>query len=144
MFKVKRVMGYADLSRSQFTTKKFFDNGELKRVGDIYTPWPSWMIAARDAKDKKLEVMAEKLNQGVQYFREHQEESVEHIVGTMEYSQEDANAWLKTVKFSDNVRGVDSGVVEHTISILKKGGVLDDNNGGVEGMVAINRAQKGQ
>ncbi|KAI4745813.1 hypothetical protein E4T50_03789 [Aureobasidium sp. EXF-12298] len=127
-----------------FTTKKFYDNGELKRVGDIYTPWPSWMIAARDAQDKKLEVMAEKLNQGVQYFREHQEESVEHITGTMEYSQEDANAWLKTVKFADNVRGVDSGVVEHTISILQKGGVLDDNNGGVDGMVAINRSQKGQ
>ncbi|KAG9531400.1 periplasmic binding protein-like II, partial [Aureobasidium melanogenum] len=127
-----------------FTTKKFYDNGELKRVGDIYTPWPSWMIVARDAKDKKLEDMAEKLNQGVKYFREHQEESVEHITGTMEYSQEDANAWLKTVKFADDVRGVESSVVEHTISILKKGGVLDDNNGGVEGMVAISRSQKGQ
>ncbi|KAG9519701.1 periplasmic binding protein-like II, partial [Aureobasidium melanogenum] len=127
-----------------FTTKKFYDNGELKRVGDIYTPWPSWMIVARDAKDKKLEDMAEKLNQGVKYFREHQEESVEHITGTMEYSQEDANAWLKTVKFADDVRGVESSVVEHTVSILKKGGVLDDNNGGVEGMVAISRSQKGQ
>ncbi|KAH0012432.1 periplasmic binding protein-like II, partial [Aureobasidium melanogenum] len=127
-----------------FTTKKFYDNGELKRVGDIYTPWPSWMIVARDAKDKKLEDMAEKLNQGVKYFREHQEESVEHITGTMEYSQEDANAWLKTVKFADDVRGVESSVVEHTISILKKGGVLDDNNGGVEGMIAISRSQKGQ
>ncbi|KAG9557002.1 periplasmic binding protein-like II, partial [Aureobasidium melanogenum] len=127
-----------------FTTKKFYDNGELKRVGEIYTPWPSWMIVARDAKDKKLEDMAEKLNQGVKYFREHQEESVEHITGTMEYSQEDANAWLKTVKFADDVRGVESSVVEHTISILKKGGVLDDNNGGVEGMVAISRSQKGQ
>ncbi|KAI4739593.1 hypothetical protein E4T50_09957 [Aureobasidium sp. EXF-12298] len=127
-----------------FTTKKFYDNGELKRVGDIYTPWPSWMIVARDAKDKKLEDMAEKLNQGVKYFREHQEESVEHITGTMEYSQEDANAWLKTVKFADDVRGVESSVVEHTISILKKGGVLDDKNGGVEGMVAISRSQKGQ
>ncbi|KAG9657080.1 periplasmic binding protein-like II, partial [Aureobasidium melanogenum] len=127
-----------------FTTKKFYDNGELKRVGEIYTPWPSWMIVARDAKDKKLEDMAEKLNQGVKYFREHQEESVEHITGTMEYSQEDANAWLKTVKFADDVRGVESSVVEHTISILQKGGVLDDNNGGVEGMVAISRSQKGQ
>jgi hypothetical protein len=142
--KLRETVDHADSSLLQFTTKKFYDNGELKRVGDIYTPWPSWMIAARDAKDKKLEIMAEKLNQGVLYFREHQEESVEHITGTMEYSQEDANAWLKTVKFADNVRGVDSGVVEHTISILQKGGVLDDNNGGVEGMVAINRSQKGQ
>lgn len=102
------------------------------------------MIAARDAKDKKLEVMAEKLNRGVLWFREHQEEAVEHITGTMEYSKEDANAWLKTVRFADDVRGVDSGVVEHTIGILKKAGVLDEENGGVEGMVAISRSQQGK
>lgn len=101
------------------------------------------MIAARDAKDKKLEVMAEKLNQGVMWFREHQDEAVEHITGTMEYSREDANAWLKTVKFADNVRGVDAGVIDDTIGILKKGGVLDENNGGVEGMVAIKRSGHG-
>jgi hypothetical protein len=98
------------------------------------------MIAAKDAKDKKLQDLTEKLNKGVAYFLEHRDESIEHITGTMEYSQADANAWLKTVEFAKDVRGVDSGVIEHTISILKKGGVLDDANGGVDGMVAIKRA----
>lgn len=127
-----------------FTTKKYYDNGELKRVGDIYTPWPSWMIAARDAKDKKLEVLAEKLNKGVLYFREHKDESVEHITSTMEYSKEDAEAWMKTVDFSDNVRGVDPGVVEKTISILQKAGALDDKAGDAENMVAIRSETRGR
>ena len=100
-----------------FTTKKYYDNGELKRVGDIYTPWPSWMIVARNATDKRIEDMAEKLNKGVKKFRENQEEAVQHITSTMEYSKEDAEAWLKTVRFADDVRGVDSGVVEKTIQI---------------------------
>ncbi|KAF1345994.1 hypothetical protein BDV97DRAFT_269288, partial [Delphinella strobiligena] len=107
-----------------FTTKKYYDNGELKRVGEIYTPWPSWMIVARDAKDERLEDMAEKLNRGVMWFREHPEESVEHITSTMEYSKEDAEAWMKTVKFSDNVRGVDPEVVKKTIATLQKAGAL--------------------
>lgn len=126
-----------------FTTKKYYDNGELKRIGDIYTPWPSWMIAARDAKDKKLEDLAEKLNKGVLYFREHEKESIEHITGTMEYSEEDALAWLKTVKFSDNVRGVDPEVVKKTIQVLQKAGALDDKAGDASSMVAIKASSRG-
>lgn len=30
-----------------FTTKPFADSGEVKFVGNVYTPWPSWSIAAR-------------------------------------------------------------------------------------------------
>lgn len=124
-----------------FTTKKFYDNGELKRVGDIYTPWPSWMIVAREATDKKkIEDLMGKLNKGVQYFKEHREESVEHITSTMEYSKEDAEAWLKTVHFSDNVKGVDPGVIGKTMQILQKAGVLDEKAGEAEEMVAIRAA----
>jgi len=25
-----------------FTSKRYYDNGEIKRIGEIYTPWPSW------------------------------------------------------------------------------------------------------
>ncbi|GAB7351078.1 hypothetical protein MBLNU459_g1552t1 [Dothideomycetes sp. NU459] len=127
-----------------FTTKKFYDNGELRRVGDIYTPWPSWMIAARDATDKKLEELAEKLNEGVKYFLENEQESVEHITSTMEYSDEDARAWLGTVRFSSNVRGVDPEVVDKTIQILQKGGALDDKAGDASSMVATKNSSRGQ
>ncbi|PNS21118.1 hypothetical protein CAC42_3456 [Sphaceloma murrayae] len=105
-----------------FTTKKYYDNGELKRIGEIYTPWPSWMIAARDATDKRLETFAEKLNKGVIYYKEQKDESVEHITSTMEYSKEDAQAWMKTVAFTKNVRGVDPQTIESTVSILQKAG----------------------
>ena len=84
-----------------FTTKHYWDNGELKRIGEIYTPWPSWMICARDSGDERVKDMAEKINKGVQYFREHPEEAVEHITSTMKYSKDDAEAWLKTVRFAE-------------------------------------------
>lgn len=126
-----------------FTTKKYYDNGELKRVGEIYTPWPSWMIAAREPQDKRLEVLAEKLNNGVKWFEKQPLESVEHITNTMEYSKEDAEAWLKTVKFSSNVRGVDAEVIEKTIQILQKAGVLDNKAGDASGMVAIRQSSRG-
>jgi hypothetical protein len=125
-----------------FTTKHFWDNGELKRINEIYTPWPSWMIAARDPTDERLQRLAEKLNQGVQWYRDQREESVDHITGTMHYSKEDAEAWMKTVEFSGDVRGVDPGVVDNTVSILRKAGVLGEDSGGSEHMVAIKKAER--
>lgn len=122
-----------------FTSKKYYDNGELKRIGEIYTPWPSWMIAARDAKDQRLATMGEKLNQGVARFLEQKKEAVDHITSTMEYSEADAKAWLETVEFCDDVRGVDLKVVDSTVSILKKAGVLPEDTR-AEPMVSVQRS----
>ncbi|TKA64391.1 hypothetical protein B0A55_10375 [Friedmanniomyces simplex] len=125
-----------------FTTKHFWDNGELKRIGEIYTPWPSWMVAARDSGDERLEGMAEKINEGVKYYRDHAEEAVMHITSTMKYSKEDAEAWMKTVRFAEDVRGVDAGVVDETVSVLRKAGVLSEEAGGSGDMVAIKQAER--
>ena len=125
-----------------FTTNKYWQNGELKRIGEIYTPWPSWMIAARDPKDKRLEEMAKSINAGVKYFGENPEEAVEHITGHMHYSEQDAREWMRTVRFAGDVRGVDPGVVRETVAVLQKAGVLGQDAGEGEGMVAIKRAQR--
>lgn len=125
-----------------FTTKKFWDSGELKRIGEIYTPWPSWLIVARDPTDKRLQDMAENLNMGVQYYRDHAEEAVEHITGTMEYSTDDAREWMKTVRYADDVRGIDPSIVDNTVAILRKAGVLDSQSGGSDEMIAIKRSSR--
>ncbi|KAK5133883.1 hypothetical protein LTR08_007112 [Meristemomyces frigidus] len=129
-----------------FTTKHYWDSGELKRIGEIYTPWPSWMVCARASAsaDGKLAVMAAKINQGVRWFREHPREAVEHITKTMRYSREDAEAWMETVRFAEDVRGVDPGVIDETVGVLRKAGVLDGAAGGSEHMVTIQRAASGQ
>ncbi|KAG9233930.1 uracil-DNA glycosylase-like protein [Amylocarpus encephaloides] len=127
-----------------FTSKRYYDNGEIKRIGEIYTPWPSWHIAAsteRVAKDDgRLEALFEKLDQGVKYFEEHQEESVKYISTQLDYSEEDAREWLKTVNFTRGVRGVDVGVVEKTVGILMKAGVLSEKGMKAEEMAAIQRS----
>ncbi|MCJ1310711.1 hypothetical protein MMC25_004377 [Agyrium rufum] len=32
-----------------FTSKRYYDNGEIRKIGDIYTPWSSWKIVASSA-----------------------------------------------------------------------------------------------
>lgn len=126
-----------------FTSKRYYDNGEIKRIGEIYTPWSSWKIvavndllhptnwsstpnASKPALKEELEDALQKINKGVKHFEEHPEEAIEYISTKLDYSEEDAREWLKTVRFAHDVRGVDREVVNKTIGILQKAGVLGD------------------
>ena len=117
-----------------FTSKKYYDSGEIRRVGEIYTPWSSWKIVASTsstklAEDDRLQDLFKKLDQGVQYFGEHQDEAVEYISTALDYSKEDATEWLKTVRFCTETTGVNVKVVENCIAILRKAGVLKEGKG---------------
>jgi hypothetical protein len=126
-----------------FTSKRYYDNGSIKRVGEIYTPWSSWKVVAANALlnpgnwshganatvpplKKDLEDVLEKINKGIEHFEQNQEEAVQYISTKLDYSEEDAREWLKTVKFAGDVKGVDHNIVKKTVTILQKAGVLDE------------------
>lgn len=128
-----------------FTTKKYYDNGEIKRIGEIYTPWPSWVISAStdltDNEDgrKALAAFFEAVDSGIAYFNEHQDEAVSYIASNLDYSEEDARAWMKTVRFSSHVSEIDEPViVKKTIQILQAAGVLEPGAESKEYLVSIN------
>ncbi|KAI9707684.1 MAG: hypothetical protein M1836_000646 [Candelina mexicana] len=128
-----------------FTSKKYYANNEIKKIGEIYTPWSSWKIVARDdlvdgKDDERLKDMFRAIDEGVEYFRGHQEESVEFISTELDYERQDAREWLGTVEFAQGVRGVEEGVVGRTIEVLRKAGVVNGEGVGVEGMIGIKRA----
>ncbi|KAI4197054.1 MAG: hypothetical protein LQ346_003087, partial [Caloplaca aetnensis] len=92
----------------------------------IYTPWSSWKIVARKdlVGSREVEEVLEKLNQGIKWFREHEEEAVRYISRELDYEEADAREWMKGVRFADDVRGVRRSVLERTVETLKKAGVL--------------------
>ena len=130
-----------------FTSKKYYDSGEIRKVGEIYTPWSSWKIVASTklvgedgAVDPGVEDVLEKLNLGIKHFNDNKEEAVKYISTALDYSEEDARAWLKTVKFPERTQGVDQKVIERTVQILQKAGVLVTSKGmGPEAMIAKKR-----
>jgi ABC-type nitrate/sulfonate/bicarbonate transport system substrate-binding protein len=120
-----------------FTSKRYYDSGEIRRVGEIYTPWSSWKIVASTqlttqggaGLDGRLEDLFGKLDRGIAYFNEHADEAVKYISTELDYSEEDAREWLKTVRFPKQIQGVDPAVVEKTVQVLQKAGVLAEGNG---------------
>jgi hypothetical protein len=122
-----------------FTTRKYWENGELKRIGEIYTPWASWMIAARHTAKEDLDEFLGKINKGVEMFQREPNRAVEHITSTMHYSEADAREWMKGVRFAQDVRGVDSEMAEKTVGILRKAGVLEGDLDDVGSLVSLKR-----
>ncbi|KAK3328577.1 hypothetical protein B0T19DRAFT_357736 [Cercophora scortea] len=120
-----------------FTSKKYYDSGEIRRVGEIYTPWSSWKIVAATALvgkdgaplDARVQDLFAKLDLGIKHFNEHKDEAVAYISTALDYSEEDAREWLKTVRFPEKTQGVDPAVVENTVNVLRKAGVLFEGRG---------------
>ncbi|KAL2825956.1 hypothetical protein BDW59DRAFT_161335 [Aspergillus cavernicola] len=134
-----------------FTTKPFFHptpshpNVPLKKIGEIFTPWPSWMIVASTSvfpnpeTDERLALLFEVLDEGIKAFRADTHRVV-GLLGTGElgctYGEEDAREWLKDVRFCEGTRGVDGGVVGGVVDVLKVAGVID---GGLDREEAVRR-----
>ena len=114
-----------------FTTKKFWDNGQLKRIGEIVTPWNGWHITARGAHtDPRInKILLPALTQGVHEFSFDKEKAVSLICKLMEYSREDAEQWYEEVRFPESfAEGVNEKGVSASISSLQKVGIVKNPN----------------
>ena len=80
-----------------------------------------------------------KLNAGVRYFEGNKEEAVAYNSSELDYEEGDVREWLRTVRFAGDVRGVSGGVVEKTVEVLRKAGVVGEVD--VDGMIGIRREE---
>lgn len=115
-----------------FTSKKYYDNGEIKRIGEIYTPWPSWVIVASkkalETKTDAIEDFTQGVIKGIEYFNQNPDEAVEWIANNLDYTEDDAREWLKTVEFNPDLKIDWETVVNNTKSTLQQAGVLTDSD----------------
>ncbi|KAK9475290.1 uncharacterized protein V1510DRAFT_358443 [Dipodascopsis tothii] len=115
-----------------FTSKRYYDSGEIKQIGIIDTPWPSWTITAHAdvvaAERGTLGGFLGAVNRGVAHFKANPDKAVDYIAANLDYTAEDARAWLATVDFVDDVSTVDmESTIERTVAVLKTAGVITDS-----------------
>ena len=127
-----------------FTSKRYFDIGEIKKIGEIVTPWPSWHIVSKPelAGSEQLEEFFALLDKGIKYFQGASAEAAEYISTELDYSKEDAEEWLQTVQFAQEVKGVKPSVVKETLSALKKAKVVASDSD-VKDMIKFERKEPG-
>jgi tRNA U34 5-carboxymethylaminomethyl modifying GTPase MnmE/TrmE len=89
----------------------------------------STSLAKEGQLDARVEDLLGKLDEGIRHFNENQEEAVKYISTHLDYSEEDAREWLKTVKFPGSTKGVKAETVSKCVDVLRKAGVLAEGKG---------------
>ncbi|SCU96211.1 LANO_0E12838g1_1 [Lachancea nothofagi CBS 11611] len=114
-----------------YTSKKYLDSGEIKMLGHVASPWPSWVVVKRtDVDMKPFKGFINALNKGIDYFNKNKEEALDVITENFGYSHEDAANWFKTVKYHTDCGEINDlhGVVTGTLHILTTANVLENKD----------------
>ncbi|KAK7463504.1 hypothetical protein VKT23_006852 [Stygiomarasmius scandens] len=117
-----------------FTTKPWLDKGDVRFIGAVPTPWPSWLIAARPSASS--DAMKEFLTTLTTYVTKFDSEesrakkNIAFIRDKFNYKEEDIQAWLKTVKYPKDCLTIDSKVIKDTLETLEKASVVKAPAGG--------------
>lgn len=119
-----------------FTTKPFVDAGQVRFIGSVPTPWPSWLIAAHPSQERApthdLRTFLETLSTYVVSFdapENRARPNVEFIKETFGYREKDIGAWLQTVRYPQNCSDIPEKVISDTLAMLEKAGVVNAPKG---------------
>jgi len=112
-----------------FTTKPFADAGECRFIGEVPTPWPSWLIAAHPTRAARSDAIAflAGLSVHVRKFASPEQRagpSVDFIQRTFGYPEEDVKAWIRAVEYPDDCASIPAHVISDTLAVLQKAGVI--------------------
>jgi len=114
-----------------FMLKHFVDQGELKQVGDILTPWPCFMIAVRheiiERNPAGIEKLFDTITECTKLFYDQKQAALDFISRACHLKMEDAEKWYCTVKFASNTRHISKKVLQETKDILLRAKVLSND-----------------
>ncbi|SPO21011.1 uncharacterized protein UTRI_00488 [Ustilago trichophora] len=137
-----------------YTTKPYADSGEVRFIGNVPTPWPSWTIAAssntalysEDPVAKILPEFLSRLQDSIRSFANPQTrqsgEAKQWIMDHHKYKEQDVESWLETVRWAGeetpnpegvkvpatgqetNTQTVSKQTIKQTLEVLEKAGVV--------------------
>jgi len=117
----------AALLWEKFMTKPFVDSGELKRVHEVVTPWPCFLLVAReqviDEKYEQLELMLHVIQEANKSFM-HDVNAIPLVSEYYGLDAKDAEEWFVNTNWA-----VDNSVEEDTLisvmDMLKSVDIID-------------------
>jgi ABC-type nitrate/sulfonate/bicarbonate transport system substrate-binding protein len=114
----------------KYTTQPLVDSGDFKRIAEVPTPWPCFVIAVREEFLHRNEDAVARLLSGmeetVRQLEANPEETVSHISERFNLKRDRVSDWFSKLKWTKHPE-LDEAVFLRVISALKRIGVLDNN-----------------
>ena len=125
-----------------FMQKPFYDRGELRRLGELLTPWPCFLIASSEefisSNLSLLETMFVVLRRSCQSFRENSSRSIERIVSQFHLTLDDAERWFNQVDILAK-SSIEKSTIERTIDALVSASILPARSDPIDPSMFIDR-----
>jgi sulfonate transport system substrate-binding protein len=111
----------------KYTTKPLVDSGEWRRVGEVVTPWPAFVVTARSdwAEENALNlqrVLAVLERRATEAYAD-QQRTVCDIAARYGLQPVDVQAWLASTQWSPRAT-LSAGTEQSVVDILRQAGVL--------------------
>ena len=111
----------------KFTTKPYVDNGPLKRIGEFYTPWPCFVIAATDdileREPDNIIRMLRIIHDSCDRFMQ-DSNAIDMVSKRYEQKTEDVERWFHATEWA--IHGwISNKMLSSVIYNLKLAGILD-------------------
>jgi len=127
-----------------FTTKPWLDSGEVRFIGSVPTPWPSWLIAAHPSPERApKEAVHDFLTTLTGYVTKFDSQesrgsiNVPFIQKTWGYPEADIKEWMGTVKYTSDCTTISSAVLSEVLRILSTAGFIASPGGTTEAVQGI-------
>ena len=90
-----------------FTTKPLFDAGELKKLGEVVTPWPAFSFVSSAHMEKDMQLSLKRrlfpaLAEGVALFVGGGDDMIQRICQEHGHTEKDARLWMSSCKYAVN------------------------------------------
>jgi len=127
-----------------FTTKPWLDSGEVRFIGSVPTPWPSWIIAAHPSPERApKEAVRSFLGSLTSYVTKFDSQesrdstNVPFIQKTWGYPEADIKEWMSTVKYTTDCATISSTVLSEVLRTLSTAGFIIPPEGAAEDIQGI-------
>ncbi|CAF4759574.1 unnamed protein product, partial [Rotaria sp. Silwood2] len=114
-----------------FMQKPYYDKGEIRRIGQIITPWPCFMIASTTHLISKhlndIKKMFIALEKACLLFQTNSIDSIKRISINYGLNEEDAKAWFDKVIITPT-NTISESTIETTLDALKTAHLLNNEN----------------
>lgn len=112
----------------KYTTKPYVLNGQLRRIGEFYSPWPCFVIAATDkiikSSPEQLKTMLKVIHQSCSKFME-SKDTVDLVAKRYGLKKEDAFKWFHATEWATN-GWISNKMLLSTMSNLKMANIIEE------------------
>lgn len=115
----------------KFTTQPYVSNGTFRRIGEVPTPWPCFVIAVREEFLSKNEIelsqLIDEVHERMQTLEQHEESTIQEIAKRFNLEEQQVSMWFNELEWNKDFELPES-IFQDVIQSLLNVGIIEERH----------------